>query len=29
VQVTLKYRPGGHPPYVVLTSTPSDDLPKS
>ncbi|MFD5076053.1 RNase A-like domain-containing protein [Streptomyces sp. NPDC058371] len=29
VQVTLRYRPGGHPPYVVLTSTPSDDLPQS
>ncbi|NDK27874.1 hypothetical protein FSY75_26150 [Streptomyces sp. TR1341] len=29
VQVTLRYRAGGHPPYVVLTSTPSDDLPKS
>ncbi|MFH8340814.1 RNase A-like domain-containing protein [Streptomyces sp. AM6-12] len=29
VQVTLRYRAGGHPPYVVLTSTPSDDLPNS
>ncbi|WP_051813444.1 RNase A-like domain-containing protein [Streptomyces sp. NRRL S-340] len=27
VSVTLRSRPGGHPPYVVLTSTPSDKPP--
>ncbi|MFJ6897143.1 RNase A-like domain-containing protein [Streptomyces hokutonensis] len=26
VNVTLKPRPGGHPPYVVLTSMPSDTV---
>ncbi|MFD5447337.1 RNase A-like domain-containing protein [Streptomyces sp. NPDC127100] len=29
VLVTLRPRPGGHPPYVVLTAMPSDTLPNS
>ncbi|MFJ9893977.1 RNase A-like domain-containing protein [Streptomyces sp. NPDC091280] len=28
VNVTLRPRPGGHPPYVVLTSMPSDTVPQ-
>jgi len=28
VLVTLRPRPGGHPPYVVLTAMPSDSLPQ-